>query len=45
MQHAGVAYQVIGHVLGRYYDLNGGGQPQKQQTPGPQTLQQEEKKK
>lgn len=45
MQQAGVAYQDIGHVLGRYYDLNGGGQPQKQQTPGPQTLQQEEKKK
>ena len=45
MQQAGVAYQDIGHVLGRYYDLNGGGQGQDQQRPGPQTLQQESKKK
>lgn len=42
MQQAGVAYQDIGHVLGRYYDLNGMGQKEK---PGPQQLQQELKKK
>ncbi len=47
MQQAGVAYQDIGHILGRYYDLKGNnGMAQKyQQTPGPQTLEQEEVKK
>ena len=46
MQQAGVAYQDIGHVLGRYYDLNteSGGMGQ-QEKPGPQPLQQESKKK
>lgn len=43
MQQAGVAYQDIGHILGRYYNL--GNTQQYQQTPGPQPLQQEEIKK
>jgi hypothetical protein len=44
MQQAGVAYQDIGHVLGRYYDLNTnmGSDQQYQQKPGPQTLQETE---
>lgn len=46
MQQAGVAYQDIGHILGRYYDLNSGGQAQGQgqgqQRPGPQTLDEED---
>lgn len=47
MQQAGVAYQDIGHILGRYYDLKGnkGDAQQYQQTPGPQPLQQETIKK
>ena len=41
MQQAGVAYQDIGHVLGRYYDLKGtqGQDQEMQQKPGPQPLQ------
>ena len=44
MQQAGVAYQDIGHVLGRYYDLNTnkGSDQQYQQKPGPQPLQETE---
>lgn len=47
MQQAGVAYQDIGHVLGRYYDLKGnkGMDQDMQQVPGPQPLQNENKKK
>lgn len=47
MQQAGVAYQDIGHVLGRYYDLKGakGADNSTHQVPGPQPLQQESKKK
>lgn len=43
MQQAGVAYQDIGHVLGRYYNLdtNKGNDQQYQEKPGPQPLQQE----
>lgn len=45
MQQAGVAYQDIGHVLGRYYDLTGnkGSSQGYKETPGPQPLQQEGK--
>ena len=41
MQQAGVAYQDIGHILGRYYDLKGnkGMDQDYQQVPGPQPLQ------
>ena len=41
MQQAGVAYQDIGHVLNRYYDLAGnqGADQEYQQKPGPQPLQ------
>ena len=41
MQQAGVAYQDIGHVLGRYYDLKGnrGANQNFQEVPGPQPLQ------
>ena len=44
MQQAGVAYQDIGHVLGRYYDLktNSGNDQQYQNKPGPQPLQETE---
>ena len=44
MQQAGVAYQDIGHVLGRYYDLKGthGSDQQYQEKPGPQPLQETE---
>jgi hypothetical protein len=44
MQQAGVAYQDIGHVLGRYYDLNTnkGSDQQYQEKPGPQPLQETE---
>ena len=44
MQQAGVAYQDIGHVLGRYYDLKGtqGQDQEMQQKPGPQPLQETE---
>jgi hypothetical protein len=42
MQQAGVAYQDIGHVLGRYYDLKGV-HGQGQETPGPQPLQEKKK--
>ena len=47
MQQAGVAYQDIGHVLGRYYDLKGnkGQDQQYQEVPGPQPLQEKQKKK
>ena len=47
MQQAGVAYQDIGHVLGRYYDLKGnmGKDQEYQEVPGPQPLQQEVIKK
>ena len=47
MQQAGVAYQDIGHVLGRYYDLKGnkGNDAKFQEVPGPQPLQQENLKK
>ena len=44
MQQAGVAYQDIGHVLGRYYDLKGvqGSDQEMSQKPGPQPLQETE---
>lgn len=47
MQQAGVAYQDIGHVLGRYYDLNSNkGSNQKfNEVPGPQPLQEKNVKK
>lgn len=47
MQQAGVAYQDIGHILGRYYDLKGnkGMDQHYKEVPGPQPLQQESKKK
>jgi Skp family chaperone for outer membrane proteins len=45
MQQAGVSYQDIGHILGRYYDLKGnkGMDQQYQQVPGPQPLQEKKK--
>ena len=45
MQQAGVAYQDIGHILGRYYNIKGnkGMDQQYQQTPGPQPLQEKKK--
>jgi hypothetical protein len=47
MQQAGVAYQDIGHILGRYYDLksNKGADQTYQQVPGPQPLQEKSIKK
>ena len=47
MQQAGVAYQDIGHILGRYYDLKGnqGADQSAQQVPGPQPLQEKSQKK
>ena len=47
MQQAGVAYQDIGHILGRYYNLNDnqGNNQQHREVPGPQPLQNESKKK
>jgi len=47
MQQAGVAYQDIGHILGRYYNLksNDGMDQQHQQVPGPQPLQEKSLKK
>lgn len=49
LQQAGVAYQDIGHVLGRYYDLKGNkGSNQLYNpdvTPGPQPLQEKGSKK
>ena len=47
MQQAGVAYQDIGHILGRYDDLksNKGMDQDYQQVPGPQPLQEKSLKK
>ena len=47
MQQAGVAYQDIGHILGRYYNLNDnqGNKQQHREVPGPQPLQNDSKKK
>ena len=47
MQQAGVGYQDIGHILGRYYDLKGNkGMDQKyNEVPGPQPLQEKNTKK
>jgi hypothetical protein len=47
MQQAGVAYQDIGHVLGRYYDLKGnkGANQDFKEVPGPQPLQETDSEK
>ena len=47
MQQAGVGYQDIGHILGRYFDITGnhGKDQSYQQVPGPQPLQEKSLKK